>query len=525
MGGFANVFAGMFGVSRRQTNNTAEDLKKSDDFLDKAELIELSAANDGSEVIDVSYTGAVSNINVLTRSFTSQQEIVAGYRNMSLQPEVDSAVDDIINAAITSDSDEDPISLDLTKLELPDAKAEIINAEFETILDLMDFNATAYEKFRQFYIDGRLANHIAVDPTNKKDGIKHIVLLDPRSVKKVTELKKKPVPGSGVELVSSVRKFYIYDPMLAVDNNSANSTSFSASFLQKKKLEIDEEAIVLTHCGLISPDGQILSHLEKAKKVLNNMNLIEDSMVIYRLVRAPARRAFYVDTGSLPKKAAEEFVFGLMEKYKSKMSYDAKSGKIAGNQHQMTIMEDFWLPRREGGKGTEVSTIEGAANMGDIDDVLLLQKKLYRSLNVPLSRLESDANIVLGGRSAEISRDEWKFGKFIQRLRRRFSMMFLDILGLQLVMKEICTKEEWAEWKKKIEFKYSSDTYTKEQQELDILTNQVNIVTQMDSLVGRYWSKQTIERVVLRRTEEEIKKEKAQMDKEEKENPKPVEEE
>ena len=515
-GKFAQVFGGMFGFNTRPT---AEDEKKSDAFIDNSELLELSATADGSEVIDVSYTGSVSNVNVLTQSFTTQKQIIDEYRNMSLQPEVDTAVDDIINAAITSDSDEDPIRLDLSKIEdLSDEKKALLETEYQFILELLDFSNTAYEKFRQFYIDGRLVYHTATDPQAPQDGIKHLVLLDPRSVKKVTELKKKPTTG-GIELVDRVRKYYIYDPMLAADNNNASNSNLAASYLQRKKLEISEESLVMVHCGLISASGQLLSHLEKAKKVLNNMNLIEDSMVIYRLVRAPARRAFYVDTGSLPKKAAEEFVLGLKDKHRSTMSYNATSGRISGNQHQMTIMEDFWLPRREGGKGTEVQTIEGAANMGDIDDVLLLQKKLYRSLNVPLSRLESDSNIVLGGRSAEISRDEWKFGKFIQRLRRRFSTLFMDLLGKQVVAKGIVTKEEWKALERKIEFKYSSDTYTKEQQELDILSNQVNIVSTMDPFVGKYWSKETIERKVLGRTDEDIAKEKKLMDAENAENP------
>lgn len=506
VGRFARLFQGF---------SSSVGARKADEELIKNSQ-QLDIENDeGAEVIDASYFGTT---NIATEdSLKSQAALINEYRGMALYPEVDWAIDDIVNAVVSCDSDDTPVAVSLENVEtLSDATKDKIADEFEYLLSLIDFNNSAYEKLKNWYVDGRLVYQVIVDEKKTKNGIRKLIQLDPRAIKKMIEIKKTPT-AQGVEVVTSIDKFYAYDPMFAIENETKDGKLKRANYARRtQRLRIETDAIVAVHSGLVSADNtMVLSHLEKARKPLNNVKNMEDALVIYRLTRAPERRAFYVDTGSLPKKAAEEYLISIMNRFKSKLTYNATTGTVNTNAHQMTMLEDFWLPRREGGRGTEVSTLPGGDNLGQIEDVMYFLKKLYKSLNVPESRLEPDNQIMLGGRGAEVSRDEWKFDKFIQRLRRRFSGLFTELLGRHLILKNIVTEEDWEEdIKPNLKYIYASDGYMKEQQELDTFANRVNILGTVDPFVGKYFSKETIEREVLRRSDAMIKDERKKIDKE-----------
>jgi len=497
---FAQVFQG-WSLDRLNVKKTEEDkLLKATDFLDIDNP-------DGAEVLDASFF--MSSSYQTQDSLKDQADKINEYRSMAYYPEVEWAIDDIINAVVSCDSDEIPVQVSLDKVELTKATKDKINNEFNHLLGVLDFNNVAYELLKEWYIDGRLIFQVIVDPNKPKEGIQKLIPLDPRAIKKVIQIKKEP-NRDRVETVKSIDRFYIYDQSFAVENNPGKLKNTVTSFgRQSQKLRIEEDSIVAVSSGLVDANtGSSLSYLEYARKAVNNLRTMEDAMVIYRFTRAPERRAFYVDTGSLPTKSAEEYLQKIMNRFKTKISYDATSGKVQTNAHQMTMMEDYWLPRKEGTRGTEISTIPGGQNLNDIEDVLYFLKKLYKSLKVPESRLNPDQGILLGGRGAEVSRDEWKFDKFIQRLRRRFAGLFISILGKQLVLKNICTEDDWKNIiKPNLQFMYASDGYMKEQQELDTFANRVAILSSVDNYVGKYFSKETIERVVLRRSDEEIEKE------------------
>lgn len=492
--GFGNLFTGF-------------TLKKSADeenkVLDKNTVIEIEN-EDASEIVDNLYsTTAQFNGH---NSLQTQAQMINEYRVMALHPEVDNALDDIINAMISTDEEEDPVSLDLEGLEVGQAIKDKMVDEFEDILELMNFNVNAYERAKQWYVDGRLIYNVVVDETRPKEGIKKLVPLDARAVRKVKEVTRQ-LDQNKVEKISNVETYYVYDTAYALDSNS-DATKKSRTMQRKTQaLKMSADSVVMCHSGVLSSDNtMILSNLEKARKALNNLRMLEDALVVYRITRAPERRAFYVDVGSLPKKSAEEYVTRLMNKYKSKMVYDSNSGTVQGNAHQISMLEDFWLPRREGGTGTQIDTLQGGANLGDIEDVLYFQRKLYKSLNVPSSRLEQGAVISLGGRSAEITRDEWKFGKFVTRLRRRFSELFLEIMKRQLILKGITTPDDWEKIiRPGIKFKYASDSFMKDQQESELLADQINMLGSAEPFVGKYFSRDMVKRRVLGQSDDEMK--------------------
>lgn len=499
-GTLVNLFQGWSSDNKK----TAED----EDLIKNAQHLDIDNA-DGSDIIDASY---FASTDFATQDSLKQQaDAINEYRAMALYPEVEWAIDDIVNALISCDSDQVPVQLNLDNVDLSDGTKAKIAEEFTYLASLMDFNNTAYERVKEWYVDGRLLFQVIVDPNKKKEGIQKLIPLDPRAVRKVTEIKKT-ANAQRVETITSIQKYYVYDQQFAIENTPSNSNRNRAATnfaRQTQRLRIEEDGIIQVHSGLISAENNnVLSYLEYARKAMNNLKIMEDAMVIYRITRAPERRAFYIDTGSLPKKSAEEYLKGIMNRFKNRISYDATSGKVNTNAHQMTMMEDYWLPRREGGRGTEVSTLPGGQNLNDIDDVLYFLKKLYKALKVPPSRLEQDSSILIGGRGAEVTRDEWKFDKFIQRLRRRFAGLFTEMLGRHLVLKNISTEDDWNEIiKPNIQYIYTSDGYMKEQQELDTFANRIGILTSVDGFVGRYFSKETIERKVLRRSDEEIQDE------------------
>lgn len=505
-GRFAQMFTGDW-VKPEQDEKKEQRIQQ--------QSLQVFNSDDGSQIIDNSHYHSPGL--AIESSYQTSSALVNEYRAMGLDLDVDTAVDDIINAVITTDEDEPCVSLDLDSVDLKKATKDKIIEEFNWILNLLRMEETGYEKVRQWYIDGRQYFQVVVDDQNKKEGIQKLIQLDPRAMKRIKEVTKKLDGETRVERIEKVENYYLYNPTWAVDTtfgglgvpaNATNSVTGRAGSSQV--LKIPEQMIAYVHSGILSPDGNmVFGHLEKARKPLNNLKMMRDALVIYRITRAPERRIFYVDVGSLPKKAAEEYVMSFMQKNKSKVSYDPSTGKVHGHAYQQTMLEDFWMPRREGGRGTEIDTLQGGQNLGQIDDVLYFQKLLFRSLNVPLGRLENDdAAILIGGRGAEVTRDEWKFNKFVQRLRRRYSSLFKQLLQIQLDLKGIATRDEWDELiEPKIRFNYASDSYVKQQQEDETMVNRLSAVNSADPLVGKYFSQNWVRKNILKQTDEEIAEE------------------
>lgn len=459
---------------------------------------------DDAFVLDTSF--GFQSLTVPEQDFQTQAQLINEYRAMSMHHDVDNAIDDVVNAMITTDEEEDPIAIDVSSVPYSEKIRKTMIDEFNNILHMLNFNACSYERARQWYVDGRLLHHLVVDEKKMQEGIKKIQLLDPRALRKVREVEKK-VDEERIERVVRTETYFIYDPAF-IDAGDDTGGSYNKAFGQysQQRLRLSVDSVVQTHSGITTPNGRIvLSHLEKARKPLNNLKMIEDAVVVYRITRAPERRVFYIDVGNLPKKAAEEYLEKIMSKYQSKMIYNPVSGMVEGKAHQVSMMEDYWLPRRDG-KGTEIDTLAGGQGLGDIEDVLYFQRKLFRALNVPISRLEPDSgSMVLGGRQAEISRDEWKFQKFISRLRRRFVTMFLDIMRVQLVLKKVCTDEEWeSKIAPNLKFVFQADGFAKEAKETEELQDQVNLLNSVEPFIGKYFTKRDVMRRVLKMTDEEI---------------------
>ena len=440
----------------------------------------------------------------------TEMDLIGRYREMSLHPEADAAINDVVNEAIAGELDDHPIDIELSNLQVSDSMKKRIREEFENVLSLLDFDRRAYDIFRRWYIDGRLFYHKMINPDNPAEGITELRYIDPRKIKKVVEfdrgkggsgLANGPGDPTGESLVPKSLEYYIYAPK-------------GLRGFENKGVKIAPDAICYVHSGKRDMNRNIvLSHLHKAIKALNQLRMIEDSLVIYRLSRAPERRIFYIDVGNLPKQKAEQYLREVMSRYRNKLVYNADTGEIRDDKKFMSMLEDFWLPRREGGRGTEISTLPGGQNLGELEDVKYFQKKLYRALNVPESRLESDSSFNLG-RSAEITRDEVKFQKFIVRLRKRFSDLFNDLLKTQLVLKGVCTLEEWDDMKEHIQYDYVADNYFSELKAQEILTERMALLQQMDPYAGKYFSLEYLRRQILRQTEMEFNEIDKQMDEE-----------
>ena len=440
----------------------------------------------------------------LDGSIRTETELVTRYREMSMHPEVETAIDDIVNEAIVGNPEKEPIEINLDDLEQPDKIKTLITEEFKNILGLLHFNEYSYDTFRKWYIDGRLYYHVIIDNKNPRDGIKELRYIDPKHIRKIREQKKKKTEN-GVPVVQDGAEYYIYS-----DKGFVKAPGATTSNAQGVK--IAKDSIVNVMSGLVNPNGDlVLSYLHKAIKPLNQLRSLEDSLVIYRISRAPERRIFYIDVGNLPKMKAEQYVRDMMVRFKNKVVYNSDTGEIRDDRKFMTMLEDFWLPRREGGKGTEITTLPGGQNLSQIDDIVYFQKKLYKSLNVPIGRLEPETVYNLG-RSTEISRDEIKFAKFVERLRMKFSQIFTKILERQLVLKGIVTLEEWPEFARAIRFDYSVDNYFAELKETEILRDRVSMLRDIDDYVGKYYSNEWVRKHVLRQTEEEIKDINTQVD-------------
>ena len=445
----------------------------------------------------------------LDGSVRTEAELVNKYRAMALDPLVDLAIQDVCNEAIIEDSAEETVSIVLDDVVTQDSIKSKIIKEFKNVLDLLEFNRLSYEIFRRWYVDGRLYYHVIIDESRPKDGVVEIRYIDPRNIKKVREVKKEK-NKQGVTIEKLVSEYYLFNPAGFLKKAGSYSTFGSvgtnaSSTAQAEGVKISKDSVVYCTSGYQNPDNSlILSHLHKAIRPLNQLRSMEDSLVIYRISRAPERRIFYVDVGGLPKAKAEQYLNDIMVKFKNKVVYDSSTGEIRDDRKFMTMLEDFWLPRREGGRGTEITTLPGGQNLGEIEDILYFQNLLYKSLNVPTTRLQSDASYTMG-RATEISRDEVKFAKFITRLRFKFSELFTKILERQLILKGICTSEDWKEWKGKISYDYAIDNYFEELKLMEITRDRVNLMREMDEYVGKYYSHQYVRKYILNQTDTELK--------------------
>ena len=423
----------------------------------------------------------------------NELDLIRRYRDIAQQPECDSAIEDIANEAIVSDERDKAVSLSLDRLQLSNNIKQKIRQEFDEVLRLMDFNAKGHDIFRRLYVDGRIYYHKVIDTKAPRKGIKELRYIDPRKIKKVREQRKEKDPKTGLDLVKDIDDYYLYNEK-GVDQNAGTTSG----------IKITADSVSYCPSGVVDMHkGTVISYLNKAIKPVNQLRMIEDALVIYRISRAPERRIFYIDVGNLPKVKAEAYLKDVMNRYRNKLVYDAKTGEIRDDRNHMSMLEDFWLPRREGGRGTEITTLPGGSNLGEIDDIKYFQQKLYRSLNVPISRLEAENSFSIG-RSDNITRDELKFTKFVQKLRKKFCVLFMDILKTQLVLKGVIAIEEWDMMKEHIQFDFMQDGHFTELKNAEILQNRLDMLGQIESYVGTYFSKEYVKKNVLRMNDEEI---------------------
>jgi hypothetical protein len=444
----------------------------------------------------------------LEGSVRNEIELITRYREMSNHPECQMAIDEIVNEAITHDESGRVVDIVLDNLKQPETIKKKIIEEFNTVLKMLNFSNLADDVFKRWYIDGRVFYHIVVNDKNPKEGIQELRYIDPRKIRKVREIKKDRDPKTGAMIVVSVAEYYVYN------DRGTTTQTFTSNVGQG--IRIAPDSIINVNSGLMDAKNTfVISYLHKAIKPLNQLRMIEDAIVIYRISRAPERRIFYIDVGNLPRGKAEQYLRDIMIKYRNKLVYDANTGEIRDERKHMSMLEDFWLPRREGGKGTEITTLPAGQNLGELEDVKYFQKKLLQSLNVPYSRLESQEGGLAGlGRSQEVTRDELKFAKFVVRLRNKFSQVFDEALKVQLVLKGICTREEWENFKEDIYYDFRKDNNFTELREAELLQNRLQMVGQVDPFVGRYFSNNYVMNKILMMTDEEIEAMQEQIQKE-----------
>ena len=417
-------------------------------------------------------------------------DLIRKYRISAEQPECDMAIEDIVNESIVSDVDAGPVDLNLDDLEVQNSIKKLIKNEFDGVLKLLNFNLNGQDIFRRWYVDGRLYYHMIIDNENPKAGITEIRAVDALRIRKVREIKEETDPETGAKIVNTLDEYYLYQD----------------GGLQKSDvgLKINKDAICYVTSGILDASRKrVLSPLHKALKPVNQLRMMEDALVIYRLSRAPERRIFYIDVGNLPKGKAEEYMRTIMNQYRNKLVYDAVTGEIRDDRKHMSMLEDFWLPRREGGRGTEITTLPGGDNLSQIEDIIFFQKKLYRSLNVPINRLEPETGFNLG-KSSEITRDELKFQKFIDKLRVKFSALFFELLRTQLILKNVITEDEWPELRENMRLDFRRDNHFAELKDAEILSGRIEQLNAIAPFIGKYYSDKWVRRNVLRQTDEEI---------------------
>ena len=436
----------------------------------------------------------------------SDIDLIRRYRDISMQSECDAAVEDIVNEGIISNLNDIPVNIDLTNIPYPDKIKKRIRAEFMEVLRLLNFNEKGHDIFRRWYVDGRLYYHKVIDNKDPQRGLTQLRFIDPTKIRKVRETTKAPsVDQNGVEMIAKVDEYFIYsDKGFASVGSQGNNQG----------IKISADSIVYVPSGLLdSNSGRVISHLHKAIKPVNQLRMIEDAIVIYRISRAPERRIFYIDVGNLPKVKAEQYLKDVMNRYRNKLVYDASTGEIRDDRNHMSMLEDFWLPRREGGRGTEIATLPGGSNLGEIDDIVYFQRKLYRSLNVPISRLEAENGFNMG-RASEITRDELKFTKFVQRIRKKFTPLFTDLLKTNLLLKGVISPEDWPRMQEHIQYDFMEDGHFAELKDAELLNDRIQTLDSIQSYIGTFFSKEYVLRKVLNMTDAEIEEMRVQMKKE-----------
>jgi len=464
----------------------------------------LPSEQDGT--IDVAGGGFFGQVLDTDGRERTESDLIRRYRDIAQQPECDSAIEDIVNEGIVANERAQAIAIVLDQIPYPMKIKKSIEQEFNSVLRLLDFDSKGHDIFRRWYVDGRLYYHKVIDTKNPRLGIQEVRYIDPRKIKKVRELNTSTKKGTSIEVVQKKNEYYIY--------NDKGMFSGGYGSGANEGLKISPDSITYVPSGVIDQNkGNVLSYLHKAIKPVNQLRMIEDALVIYRISRAPERRIFYIDVGNLPKIKAEQYLKDVMNRYRNKLVYDASTGEIRDDRNHMSMLEDFWLPRREGGRGTEITTLPGGSNLGEIDDITYFQRKLYRSLNVPISRLEAEQNFSLG-RSTEITRDELKFTKFVQRIRKKFTPLLTDMLKTQLVLKGVMTIDEFHNIKELIQFDFLQDGHFTELKEAELMENKLQTLQSVESYVGTFFSKKWVQNNVLRLTDLEIEEMQKQINKE-----------
>ena len=486
-----NSILKLFGFELKRAEDKQKEEKKK-----KLQSVVTPTDPDGAGYVTASGSHYGQFIDMDGNQAKDNRQLVLKYRGVAVHPEVDAAIEDIVNEAIVGSENEGPVELNLDNVDAPDNIKKTMMEEFNKVVSMMKFTEMGTDIFRSYYIDGRLYHHLIVNESQPKLGIQDIRTIDATKVRKVKNVKYKKDPATGAKIVDKIEEFYIFQ-----EKSGSN---------QGVRLSPDSVSYVTS--GLMDPTKkQVVSYLHKALKPINQLRMMEDSLVIYRLARAPERRIFYIDVGNMPRGKSEAYMKDIMTRYRNKLVYDASTGELKDDRKHMSMLEDFWLPRREGGRGTEITTLPGGENLGQIDDIVYFQKRLYRSLNVPLSRLEQEAQFSLG-RSTEINRDEVKFQKFIDKIRKRFSKLFTDILRKQLILKGIITDADWNLWKNDITVDFLRDNHFTELKDSEILQNRLNTMDQISQYVGEYFSREWVMKNVMQMSEEDIDEMKAQVE-------------
>ena len=482
--------ATLFGFEIRRAVDPKEEQQKQPTFAPET-------TDDGAVVVAAG--GAYGTYIDLQGAARTEAELVTKYREMSMHPEVEKAIDDVVNEAIVIEPNKKIVQLNLDDTKLSANIKKLITQEFDNVLNLLSFEKSGFDIFRRWYVDGRMYYHIVIDITKPDEGIKELRYIDPRKLRKIREVKRKRNKGNETVTTEKVQEYFIYN-----EKGFQNKAGEVGTATTVQGLKISLDSIVHVTSGVLDPNNTlVLSNLHKAIKPLNQLRALEDATVIYRISRAPERRIFYIDVGNLPKMKAEQYLRDMMIRHKNKVVYDASTGEIRDDRKFTTMLEDYWFPRRDGSRGTEITTLPAGQNLGQMEDVEYFQKKLYESLNVPVSRLQSDGTFNFS-QDAEVSRDELKFARFIDRVRTRFNHLFLEALQKQLILKNVMTMEDWEQIESFVKFDYAQDNYYEQQKQTIVLRDRMSTLQLVDPYVGRYFSNEWIRKNVLFQSQEEM---------------------